>query len=74
MRLSCFLLFIDFQNFGFQRSSLNSGFDSRELLDYLGDLVDQRVAKPLDDLISKLVVEQVRGVVCGALRLIGSFG
>lgn len=40
---------------------------SRELLDYLGDLVDQRVAKPLDDLISKLVVEQVRGVICGAV-------
>lgn len=41
----------------------------RELLDYLGDLVDQRVAKPLDDLISKLIVEQVCGVVSGALRL-----
>lgn len=40
---------------------------SRELLDYLGDLVDQRVAKPLDDLISKLVVEQVSGVICGAV-------
>ncbi|MCJ1425039.1 hypothetical protein MMC29_002927 [Sticta canariensis] len=32
---------------------------NKELLDYLGDLVDQRVAKPLDDLISKLVVEQL---------------
>ena len=38
----------------------------RELLDYLGDLVDQRVAKPLNDLISKLVVEQVSGVTCEA--------
>lgn len=32
---------------------------NKELLDYLGDLVDQRVAKPLDDLISRLVVEQL---------------
>ena len=31
----------------------------RELLDYIGKLVDMRVAKPKSDLISKLVVEQV---------------
>lgn len=32
----------------------------RELLDYMGKLVDKRVIKPENDLISKLVVEQVR--------------
>jgi hypothetical protein len=32
----------------------------RELLDYMGRLVDKRMQKPEDDLISKLVVEQVR--------------
>ncbi|KAK5020560.1 hypothetical protein LTR60_000405 [Cryomyces antarcticus] len=32
---------------------------SRELLDYIGNLVDQRREKPEDDLISKLVVEQL---------------
>lgn len=31
----------------------------RELLDYIANLVDERVAEPKDDLISKLVVEQV---------------
>lgn len=33
---------------------------SRELLQYLGDLVDKRSKQPTDDLISKLVVEQVK--------------
>lgn len=33
---------------------------SRELLDYLANLVDKRSAQPKDDLISKLVVEQLR--------------
>lgn len=33
---------------------------NKELLDYIGNLVDQRLAKPEDDLISKLVVEQVK--------------
>ncbi len=32
----------------------------RELLDYISNLVEQKHAKPADDLISKLVVEQVR--------------
>jgi hypothetical protein len=32
---------------------------NRELLDYIANLVDERVAEPKDDLISKLVVEQV---------------
>ena len=32
---------------------------NKELLDYLGNLVEQRLAKAEDDLISKLVVEQV---------------
>lgn len=32
---------------------------TRELLNYLGSLVDARTASPKDDLISKLVVEQV---------------
>lgn len=32
----------------------------RGLLDYLTKLVDQRTQEPKDDLISKLVVEQVR--------------
>ncbi|KAJ7592672.1 cytochrome P450 55A1 [Mycena floridula] len=32
---------------------------NQELLDYIGKLVDQRVEKPEDDLISKLVVEQL---------------
>ena len=32
---------------------------NRELLDYFGKLVDKRVAKPENDMISKLVVEQV---------------
>ena len=32
----------------------------RELLDYIGKLVDQRLAEPKDDLIGKLVVDQVR--------------
>ncbi|KAK4982051.1 hypothetical protein LTR66_009507 [Elasticomyces elasticus] len=31
---------------------------NKQLLDYIGNLVDQRLAKPKDDLISKLVVEQ----------------
>jgi fungal nitric oxide reductase len=31
----------------------------RELLDYIANLVDQRTAEPKEDLISKLVVEQV---------------
>lgn len=31
----------------------------RELLNYLSDLVDKRVQEPKDDLISKLVVEQL---------------
>lgn len=33
---------------------------SRELLQYLADLVDKRSEEPKDDLISKLVVEQVK--------------
>lgn len=32
----------------------------RELLGYLANLVDKRSAQPKDDLISKLVVEQLR--------------
>lgn len=32
----------------------------RGLLDYLAKLVDQRIQEPKDDLISKLVVEQVK--------------
>lgn len=32
----------------------------RELLEYLANLVDKRSAQPKDDLISKLVVEQLR--------------
>lgn len=32
----------------------------RELLDYLANLVDKRSEQPKDDLISKLVVEQLR--------------
>lgn len=32
---------------------------NRGLLDYLTKLVDQRIQEPKDDLISKLVVEQV---------------
>jgi len=32
----------------------------RELLDYMGRLVDKRKEKPENDLISKLVEEQVR--------------
>ncbi|KAI9739598.1 MAG: hypothetical protein M1834_006316 [Cirrosporium novae-zelandiae] len=32
---------------------------NKELLDYLGNLVDLRVEKPKDDVISKLVVEQL---------------
>lgn len=32
---------------------------NKELLDYIADLVEQRIANPQDDLISKLVVEQV---------------
>ena len=32
---------------------------SRTLLDYIGDLVDKRSQSPKDDLISKLVTEQV---------------
>ncbi|KAL2353328.1 cytochrome P450 55A1 [Cryomyces antarcticus] len=32
---------------------------NKELLDYIGNLVDQRREKPEDDLISKLVVEQL---------------
>lgn len=36
--------------------------NNRELLNYIGKLVDQRVAKPENDLISKLVVEQVRAL------------
>lgn len=31
----------------------------RELLDYITGLVEQRLSKPENDLISKLVVEQV---------------
>lgn len=33
---------------------------NRELLKYLADLVDKRSKQPTDDLISKLVVEQVK--------------
>lgn len=33
---------------------------SQGLLDYLSDLVDKRIAEPTDDLISRLVVEQVK--------------
>lgn len=33
---------------------------NRELLDYLAKLVDTRMAEPKDDLVSKLVVEQLR--------------
>jgi len=33
---------------------------NRELLDYIGNLADQRSAEPKDDLISKLITEQVR--------------
>ncbi|KAK5157247.1 hypothetical protein LTR04_005437 [Oleoguttula sp. CCFEE 6159] len=36
-----------------------AGANNRELLDYIGNLVDQRREKPEDDLISKLVVEQL---------------
>jgi len=32
---------------------------NKELLDYIGNLVDQRLAKPEDDLISRLVIEQL---------------
>jgi len=32
---------------------------NKELLDYIGNLVEQRIVRPQDDLISKLVVEQV---------------
>lgn len=36
----------------------------RGLLDYLANLVDQRMQDPKDDLISKLVIEQVKpGVI-----------
>lgn len=33
---------------------------TRTLLDYIGKLVDQRTEEPKDDLISKLVTEQVK--------------
>ena len=33
---------------------------NRELLKYLENLVDQRLADPKDDLVSKLVVEQLK--------------
>lgn len=33
--------------------------DVRELLEYLGNLVDQRLESPRSDLISKLVTEQI---------------
>lgn len=33
--------------------------DNRELLDYIGNLADKRLEKPGNDMISKLVVEQV---------------
>lgn len=32
----------------------------RTLLDYIGDLVEKRSSEPKDDLISKLVTEQVK--------------
>lgn len=37
----------------------NGNLANRELLDYIANLVDERIAEPKDDLISKLVVEQV---------------
>lgn len=37
----------------------NRNIANRELLDYIGNLVDQRIAEPKEDLISKLVIEQV---------------
>ncbi|EZF33780.1 hypothetical protein H109_00123 [Trichophyton interdigitale MR816] len=33
---------------------------NQELLDYIGGLVDQRITEPRDDLISKLVIEQLK--------------
>lgn len=33
--------------------------ENRTLLDYIGDLVEKRSIEPKDDLISKLVTEQV---------------
>ncbi|UKZ54429.1 hypothetical protein TrVGV298_008237 [Trichoderma virens] len=42
----------------------NGSSTARGLLDYLTKLVDQRIQEPKDDLISKLVVEQVKpGVI-----------
>jgi nitric oxide reductase len=38
---------------------------NRGLLEYLANLVDQRIQEPKDDLISKLVVEQVNPGVIG---------
>jgi fungal nitric oxide reductase len=35
-------------------------YTPRELLNYIGDLVDKRMADPKDDLISKLVLEQLK--------------
>jgi nitric oxide reductase len=36
---------------------------NRELLNYIGNLVEQRMAQPKNDLISKLVIEQVRCIL-----------
>src|SRR5690349_21599934 len=35
----------------------------RDLLDYIGKLVDKRMAEPKNDLISKLVTEQVSTIL-----------
>ena len=39
----------------------------RELLDYIGRLVDERIVKPENDLISKLVVEQVNAPLIASI-------
>lgn len=41
----------------------NCNISNRQLLDYIANLVDERTAEPKDDLISKLVVEQVLHMV-----------
>jgi cytochrome P450 len=43
----------------FITSPSNDMVKYRELLDYITGLVEQRLSKPENDLISKLVVEQV---------------
>ncbi|KAH8723372.1 cytochrome P450 [Phaeosphaeriaceae sp. PMI808] len=41
-------------------TALEASKASQTLLDYIGDLVDKRAQEPKDDLISKLVTEQVK--------------